>query len=275
MEVGEKLAQARAYHAPKLAQKDLAKLLGLDTSTVGRWESKNYIPPEKLPVVSELLNVREEWFTDGSDIPPSGARKRPVGGTPPGQPAAEVSRFESVITTGGLVEIKYAGVVPASSWGDPLSGDDSRLIDAKYGGPNRFLATVLGESCEPALKSGDLTLWEAIPKGQEPHGLIVIAERELDHACTVKQYKKERGQDRLIPINTDFEEPTAAEGFSIISYLVGAFRTIGVERSWYFTGGLRPRDLIDPNPELDLYEAPEPRPGLRAAEPRSNYGDSR
>jgi transcriptional regulator with XRE-family HTH domain len=78
VEVGDKLAMARRYHAPALTQEDLARILGVDTSTVGRWESKDHIPPDRLPQIAALLNVKEAWFFNGDDTPPTTARRVPM-----------------------------------------------------------------------------------------------------------------------------------------------------------------------------------------------------
>jgi len=264
MEVGEKLALAREYHSPALKQRDLAKLLRVDTSTVGRWEADNHIPPTRLTAIATLLNVTEEWFFDKKDTPPSAARRRAIDND-----ASPLTSPQPVGASGGYAEIKYAGVVPASTWGDPLQVQDTRMIDKRYYSDNRFLTTVVGDSCEPSLVSGDVTLWE-VQRGGQPHGLIVIAEREEDHACTVKQYKHERGRDRLIPINPEFEEPTATNGFHIAAFLVGVFRTEGIERSWYFPGGLRPEHFRDLQPQLPMYQKvlKPSEPALRVAEKR-------
>jgi phage repressor protein C with HTH and peptisase S24 domain len=75
MDVGEKLALARDYHTPALTQEELARRLGVHTSSVGRWESKGHIPKERLSRVAQILDVREEWFFDGSDTRPTEARR--------------------------------------------------------------------------------------------------------------------------------------------------------------------------------------------------------
>src|SRR5579871_6279673 len=78
VEPGDKLALARKYALPALTQEELAKALGVDTSSVGRWESKNAIPKDKLPRLSEILMVEPNWFFDGRSDPPSHAQRYPL-----------------------------------------------------------------------------------------------------------------------------------------------------------------------------------------------------
>lgn len=107
-----------------------------------------------------------------------------------------------------LVQMRYAGEVPAGDWGDPLASEEF-VVDDRYEHPKRFVARVVGDSCWPALRQGDLTVWHHDLNPQ--YGLIVLAQRKGDHACTVKQlvWDAEDSRPRLAPVNPDYDDPFA------------------------------------------------------------------
>lgn len=207
-----------------LEQVEFASLIGKSRSAVAMYESGAPIPAD---VVSQIL----EAFP-GANPPPMTGDVQVTG------PALSDELYRV---------IKYAGTVPCSSdWGDPLSSSDSRPIDPKFAGKNRFLAKVVGDSCYPALQQGDLTVWET--DNDPPYGVIVLAERNEDHACTVKElvYDDQAGRARLNPVNKRYEAPPDDGGWRVIARLVGVLRTTdGPERTWYWPAGLRPRHLGD------------------------------
>jgi Peptidase S24-like len=136
--------------------------------------------------------------------------------------------------------------VPASTeWGDPLASEELIEVDGKYVNAKRFAATVTGDSCYPALHRGDLTIWESDPNAS--YGLIVLAQRNGDHGCTVKElvYDNEAGRSRLHPINPDYEDPDDGDGWGVIARLVAVVRqSDGPEKSWFYPKGLRVRHLV-------------------------------
>lgn len=205
------------------------------------------------------LDLKQEIFADQIGISRPYLSNMERGGAPigPDTVAAVLSAFPEITppSTGDdiqvtgravgddrLAYIRYAGVVPAGNWGDPLLVTDTRAIEPKFAGKNRFLCTVVGDSCYPCLQSGDLTIWEA--EVGEPYGLIVIGQREDDHAVTVKELQRDGNGPHLVPINNDFDEVTAAEGYRIVAFLVGVIRPGDVERTWYNPGGLRKQQLV-------------------------------
>lgn len=141
--------------------------------------------------------------------------------------------------------IRYVGVVPCSSdWGDPLEAQDMRPIDNKFVAKNRFMARVVGNSCWPALKQGDMTVWES--DLAPPSGLIVLAQRSEDQACTVKQLiEGPDGQPTLKAINPNSTVPTLEDGFSVVARLIGVIRNDDGESTIYKPAGIRPESLID------------------------------
>lgn len=221
-----------------LGQADLAEALGVSRSAVGMYETGTPVPAD---TVARLLR-------DYPDIVPPLEMELPKGVPRPRstQTLGDASYLETV----PYAELRYAGVVPASTWGDPLSADTSVQVDSKFWGRHRFACRVIGDSCYPALRQGDLTIWES--DKNPPHGVIVIAERNEDDGCTVKQlsYDTTLGRDILKPINPRYDSPPDGEGWRATARLVGVIRKAdGPEKTWYWEPGLRPRHLYDTEEE--------------------------
>ena len=163
--------------------------------------------------------------------------------TPAPPSMGEVEATGLAISDDLLGRIRYAGLVPcSSSWGDPLAAQDLRPIEPKFAGANRFLCKVVGDSCWPYLKQGDLTVWEL--DESPPFESIVIAERFEDSGCTVKELLYDGKRPRLEPMNPDAEAPDDGEGWKASAMLVGLLRTEdGIEMTWYLKSGLRKRHL--------------------------------
>src|SRR5271166_4362829 len=70
MAPGRKLALARRYHAPALTQQGLADMLGIDRTTVAKWETRNEIPESGLRRAADRLGIEAGWFLDGEDSEP-------------------------------------------------------------------------------------------------------------------------------------------------------------------------------------------------------------
>lgn len=206
-----------------LDQEGLGKYVGKSRTAIAMYETGSPVPPE---VISTIVDTFK-------NIPPA--------------PTGDVVEFLGDVTPPDEVRtILYAGVVPCSTqWGDPLSSEERRPIELKFAGKNRFLCKVSGDSCYPALKQGDLTVWES---DEDPaDGVIVLAERLEDQACTVKMldYDEVRGRHVLIPVNPNHQPPDDGEGWRVTARLVGVIRQRrGPERTWYWPPGLRPDDLL-------------------------------
>jgi len=156
----------------------------------------------------------------------------------------ELRGFVPAIGIDQHATIRYAGVVPCSTeWGDPLSGEDFRPIDYKFAGKNRFLCRVEGDSCSPALRPGDLTVWEI--DGGPSYGVIVLAQREEDHGCTVKQYLEGESptEPLLRPMNPKYRSPKNEGGWRVVARLVGVIREDKPERTWFWSPGITPEML--------------------------------
>lgn len=204
-------------HQAGLDQAEFAPFIGRSRSALAMYESG------RIPLPADVVAAIRTAFP-GSPSPPKDGELTILG-----QPHTEAL----------FARIPYAGIVPASSqWGDPLSNDELREVDPKFAGPGRFMCRVQGDSCWPALWQGDLTIWEVNPAPHE--GLIVLAERLNDQACTVKEYRRQNGRPSLCPVNPDYEEAFDPEGWKATAVLIGVLdRSEGPEISYFNEGGLR------------------------------------
>lgn len=231
---GSKLRLLRLHSRPPMKQADLARMLGVSQSLISKYESGGaFVPHGMVERLAELTGASVDWFYEDGEQPPVFEERTP----PLSEPKALVSF--------GLHRIRYAGTVPAGDWGDPLDSEEMVEVDARIEHPKRFACTVSGDSCEPALLHGDFTVWHQ--DFNPAPGLIVLAQRKGDHACTVKVLKlDESGLPHLVPLNPRYSEPSA-EGWGAIARLVYVERLMpgGVSRTWFNRAGLRPENLID------------------------------
>lgn len=278
------LRMLRAQH--NLSQEQFARQLGVSRSLVSMWEAgRAHVDAsvlEKLAllfedydqiralvegqvsadlgtrpaaVVSPTLRGGQENRGRSAGEPGSGVSEQVKAFTPASSAAREGGAGAVMVSGPSFpvsyepIGIPYAGLVPASSeWGDPLAAEEPVEVDAKFVKKGRFACRVVGDSCYPALRQGDLTIWEVDPSPK--YGLIVLAQRKGDHGCTVKQlvYDSMARRDRLVPVNPAYDSPPDGEGWGVIARLVGVVREGEVERSWYSASGMRPKYLTG---ELD------------------------
>ena len=213
----------------------LAKAVGATRQSVQQWLTEGARPrnPEVLDRMVEALQVgRTAGALRGSIITEHGL--------------GELDRFRIPVANPSA-HIRFAGEVPcASEWGDPLAAEEFMEVEVQFEHPKRFSATVVGDSCYPALLPGDTTIWHA--DFSPTYGLIVLAQRKGDHGCTVKQleYDAEGGRPRLHPVNPAHGEPEDGEGWGVIARLVAVLRQEdGLKKTWFLATGLRPRHLAD------------------------------
>ena len=205
-------------------QEEFGQRIGRTRSAVGMWETGQQVPPAK--AVAAIL-------TGFPEAPP-----------PPGS-AGAIQIKGTVEPEAIYAKILYAGVVPASNWGDALNQAEPEPINPKFAGPKRFMCRVQGDSCYPALHPGDLIIFEQNHAPAE--GMIVLAERSSDSACTVKEFKRINGVATLAPINPDpqFHDVSDEGGWRATAYLVGViFAVHGAEAEFYSPTGLRVAQLL-------------------------------
>ena len=160
--------------------------------------------------------------------------------------AETLDRPRPVVENHYVPIMRFAGVVPAGEWGDPLASEEMMEVDFRFVHNQRFAAKVIGDSCFPALVQGDLTIWHSEPN--PPYGRIVIAQRKGDHGCTVKELHYDQAVLRpvLRPINPQYSAPPDGDGWGVIAFLVGLIRedSEGIEESYYNKRGFTPRQLL-------------------------------
>ena len=68
--MGEKLKRARKYRKPSLTQEEFAEHVGVNRSTLSRYEVGAVIPTETLKQIADRLRLPVSWFLDGRDTAP-------------------------------------------------------------------------------------------------------------------------------------------------------------------------------------------------------------
>jgi transcriptional regulator with XRE-family HTH domain len=206
-----------------LDQEQLGQHVGKSRTAISAYEC------DRAPVPMEVIAAIRTSFDRVPEPPLEGGGVMPLG-IPP--------------VDATFAKILYAGTVPCSKdWGDALAGNEERDIEVKFAGAGRFLASVRGDSCFPALQQGDLTVWQR--DEAPPYGVIVLAERLDGRECTVKQLVRENGVTRLKPVNPDSSEPFAPEGWLPTARLVGViWIDDGPEATMYHPPGIQPKHLL-------------------------------
>jgi transcriptional regulator with XRE-family HTH domain len=227
--IGKRIREARLAVRPVPPKQGwLAAQIWVSHAVLSNWERGRHDPsPEHVARIAKVLGIQESVLTEGGHQPLLGPPMIPVG-------------FP-------MVRLPYAGEVPTSEeWGDPLQSIDFVELDVRFEHPKRFVARVVGTSCWPALRQGDLTVWHSDPN--PTYGLIVLAQRRGDHGCTVKQllWDSVEQRPRLAPINPEAKPPDDGDGWGVIARLVAVIRRRdGLEQSWLLNDGLRPSHLVD------------------------------
>jgi phage repressor protein C with HTH and peptisase S24 domain len=220
VEPGEKLKAAREYNSPYLTQAKLAKLLKVDTSTVGRWEASNHIPEDQLPRLADKLGIDEAWFVDGSDeLPPRRkVLKEESPNIKPVNPNA-MSRMEASIREGLLVGIPvWKGVRAGSSeecvFIEPDEIDVREIpLYLTLGEPERHVLCIAsGMSMAPRIEHAERILVRLDP--DVPVGHLVVA-RNPEGENFVKMLTKNGSALCLESLNPDFEPIRELDGWDM------------------------------------------------------------
>lgn len=246
--IAEKLRKLRLHQPFEPSQEKFAQTLGISRAALSKYENGSPVPEHILQSIAVKVGVPLAWFVDGRDSPIPDAKM------PGRQPKEPDLSSPAILKPRPTLKLKYAGTVPAGEWGDPLAGDEEIDIDVKLFDERRYVTTVTGSSCYPALLQGDIAIWQQ--DFNPSPGLIILAQRKGDHSCTVKQLILDReGNFKLRPLNPDFAfDLEGFEGWGAIARLVAVIRHFdGVEITWHLPAGLRPRNLLGHIPkEEDL-----------------------
>jgi len=228
------LAMARTSEAERLlrllserdlSQSWLARRLGISPQRLNL-----YVNGQRQPTDDRFWEKAEAVITSGATATPAAS--------------ASIRDRPRIPVTFEPQPMRYAGEVPAGDWGDPLASEDFIEVDPALFHSKRYAAKVVGPSCYPALHPGDLVIWHH--DESPPYGMLVLAQRKEDHACTVKvlDWDAEANQPVLRPVNPDHEPAGSEGGWVAIARLVAVIRKIdGLEMRWYLPEGIRPRHL--------------------------------
>lgn len=178
-QIGLRLRKLREEREMRI--EDMAKVLGVATSTYGRWETGSNSPKNKIPELAQYFGVTTDYLLYGKDSP-------------------------KIVPQLKGNKIPLLGHVAA---GIPIEAiqyiEDYEEIPAALGDPREFFALrVKGESMEPKISDGDIIIvhkQEDVDSGQ-----IAVVQVNGDEA-TVKIVKKGSAGITLIGLNVDVYAP--------------------------------------------------------------------
>lgn len=172
----EKLKQLRKKN--KITQEQLAKMLGLERSSIAKYESKSIIPSiETLTRITKIFNVSMDYLM-GNEIPVDDSKKGiriPVYG-------------------------RVAGGIPISAIEDIIDYEEITENEARKG--EYFALQIKGHSMEPRIYDKDVVIVRRQSDVDNGDIAIVLIDGE---EATCKKIKKTPEGVILIPLNTAYE----------------------------------------------------------------------
>ena len=221
MKPGKKLAVARKFAAPSLGQKELARVLGVDTSSVGRWECTGHIPGSRIAAASQAVGVPVDWLLDGIDSLPPKHQPNARDAFPDGEAGSFIRGDEVLLPTwrgaiagDGECEFFDTESPELSSVPAFLAGNDPN---------NHILCIASGASMFPRVQNGEKVVVRL--DRNPPNNSIVIARRP-DGANFVKVLRQNpRGVLELHSLNPDFNPITNLEGWELRGYAVAVLHS--------------------------------------------------
>ncbi len=226
MNPGAKLAMARRYHAPALSQKQLAALVGVDTSSVGRWEANGAIPKSRLPTVARILGVPASWFLNGRDGPPPS--KDGPNALESAAEAAVSLEARSLLRGDEVLLPTWRGTIAGDGECEFFDSDSPELnaVPAFLAGNDphsHILCIASGASMYPRVKNGERVVVRL--DRNPPNNAIVVAKRP-DGANFVKVLRQnERGLLELHSLNEEFRPIVNLDGWEMRGYAVAVLHS--------------------------------------------------
>jgi SOS-response transcriptional repressor LexA/DNA-binding XRE family transcriptional regulator len=216
---GRKLAIARTTYPNSFTQEQLAQRLGVDTSSVGRWESQDHIPDRRIGACCEILGISRDWLLSDDDEPLS--LRVPLV-TPS---VTEVSRTDMTpsevrLTKGGKVAIPmWRGVAAGSPneegyFDDPASPEFVE-IDALFvtSGSPHVMCVAHGDSMAPRIADRERALVKIDP--DVATGYIVVARDSNGRNYIKRHVRGDRGRRELHSVNGDYPPITDVYNWEI------------------------------------------------------------
>ena len=174
MNFGTKLKELRKRH--KITQEQLAKIINVERSSIGKYESANTIPSnDTLIKIAKFFNVSSDYLL-GNETK----------------------------TTGKSIQIPVYGNVAA---GIPINAIED-IVDVEEITPEMaakgeyFGLVIKGDSMEPRMTTGDVVIVRSQPTAETGDIAIVMIEGEN---ATCKKIKKTPDGIMLISLNPDYE----------------------------------------------------------------------
>ena len=175
MTFSEKLKLLRKQH--KITQEQLALQLGLERSSVAKYESKNVIPSiETIANIAKIFNVSTDYLI---------GREEPT----------EKSKGVRIPVLGHV-----AAGIPIEAIEDILDYEEITEDEARMG--EYFALKIKGHSMEPTISNGDVVI--VIRQSTIENGEIAIVLVDGEEA-TCKKIKKTPEGVMLIPLNQNYD----------------------------------------------------------------------
>lgn len=221
MKPGEKLAVARKFAAPALGQKELARLLAVDTSSVGRWECTGHIPGSRIASAAQAVGVPVDWLLDGVDSLPPRHQSALRDPGPESDPSSSARIDEVLLAT-------LRGVIDAEGECEFLDSDSPELSPAPYfcagnDPANLILCIASGASLFPRIRNGEKLVVRL--DRNPPNNSIVLGKRP-DGSNFVKVLRQnDRGLLDLDSLNPEFAGIGSLEGWELRGYAVAVLHS--------------------------------------------------
>ncbi|MHB8637493.1 MAG: XRE family transcriptional regulator [Fimbriimonadaceae bacterium] len=227
MTPGRKLALARRYHAPALTQQGLADMLGIDRTTVAKWETKSDIPAGALRRVADRLGIELAWFLDGDASEPRFIRHAVN--------VRATNRAEEIGSAAG--SLRRGDQVMLAVWRGVMAGDgdcefwlsdtpEFRAIPsflASSDPDGHVLCIASGLSMTPRIDHAERAVVRLDP--DPPIGAIVVARRP-DGANFIKVLRKHSSlRLELHSLNPEFGPITELKDWALKGFVVAILHT--------------------------------------------------
>ena len=176
----------------KLTQEQLAALVGVERSTIGKWESTSIIPSSDMLIeLSDFFNVSIDYLLGNTDNPANNKihRIKVYGSVPAGIP---LEAIENII---GWEEISM-----------DLVRDGSEYIALK----------VKGNSMNPKYLDGDIVIIRLQPNCESGQDAVVFVN---GYDATLKRVLKNESSIILQPLNPEYETKVYKPGDEPITIL--------------------------------------------------------
>lgn len=225
MTPGRKLKTARRYHAPALRQEDLAAMLGLDRSTVAKWETSSQIPEPGLKKAAERLGIAYEWFLDGQSTPPIYVSE-PPNARPTNRPGEMGAAGESLRRGDQVMLAVWRGVMAGDGECEFWEHDspEFRAVPSFLASSDpdaHVLCIASGLSMSPRIDHAERAVVRLDP--DPPIGAIVVARRP-DGANFIKVLRKNSWLE-LHSLNPAFPPITECRDWLLKGYVVAILHT--------------------------------------------------